>query len=340
MVNQIYQVKPLVHVIEQVESFGISSQQIYEGTELDFRKIKQEFIHIDSEDEFRISRNILKYSNDPLIGLKVGSRIQIESLGILGFATLSAATRKDALDIFSEYNELIGSRFNFLQKSSDDILAIDFYPYSELPDDLLAHYSNIQMAALAFSEGKRSDNLKYLKEVRFMHDQSSLKAAYENFFNCPVSFGHERNSILFDRAYGDKPMPRSDVETSRLCQEECRRAIASMNNRRPLHQKVRDVILQTPGEFPGIIEISQQLNIPERTLRRKLSKEGTSYQELLASIRFQLAKEYLKTELPIEKIANLVGYGEAANFSHAFKRWAGISPRLFRQQYRQNVVDD
>jgi len=73
-----------------------------------------------------------------------------------------------------------------------------------------------------------------------------------------------------------------------------------------------------------------------RTLRRRLKEEGSSYRELLDEIRYGLAREYLgQTQLPLEEISGLLGYTEAGNFSHAFKRWSGMSPREWRVQQSQ-----
>jgi AraC-like DNA-binding protein len=70
-----------------------------------------------------------------------------------------------------------------------------------------------------------------------------------------------------------------------------------------------------------------------RTLRRRLREEGSSYRELLDEIRFGLARDYLTdTRLPLEEISELLGYSEPGNFSHAFRRWSGQSPRLYRQE--------
>ncbi|RLA00208.1 MAG: AraC family transcriptional regulator, partial [Gammaproteobacteria bacterium] len=50
-------------------------------------------------------------------------------------------------------------------------------------------------------------------------------------------------------------------------------------------------------------------------------------------IRFSLAKDYLRsTNFKLDQIAELLGYSEPGNFTHAFKRWSGISPRAFRMQ--------
>ena len=68
-----------------------------------------------------------------------------------------------------------------------------------------------------------------------------------------------------------------------------------------------------------------------RTLSRKLQNEGVTFAELQEELKGALAMRYLKErDLPITKISWLLGYREISSFTHAFKRWAGMTPRDFR----------
>jgi AraC-like DNA-binding protein len=96
--------------------------------------------------------------------------------------------------------------------------------------------------------------------------------------------------------------------------------------------KVRQIILARPGYFPDIDYVAEKLNMTSRTLRRRLTREDSSYQEILVEVRYELAREYLATStLPLEEISVLLGYSAPGNFSNAFKRWHGSSPREYRQ---------
>jgi AraC-like DNA-binding protein len=69
-----------------------------------------------------------------------------------------------------------------------------------------------------------------------------------------------------------------------------------------------------------------------RSLRRQLSEDGQSFRDLLAEARYAKARDLLRqTDLPVEEIAAQIGYAESAAFIHAFRRWAGQSPRAYRQ---------
>lgn len=72
-----------------------------------------------------------------------------------------------------------------------------------------------------------------------------------------------------------------------------------------------------------------------RTLRKRLTAEGTSYRILLDEVREHLAEELLLAGgLPVEAIAHRLGYVEVSSFSQAFRRWKGVGPREFRSTFR------
>jgi len=85
----------------------------------------------------------------------------------------------------------------------------------------------------------------------------------------------------------------------------------------------------------SIEDIADIADISVRTLQRKLKKYDLKFNDLLNQAKFIMAKEKLSnTEMHIYEIANILGYSDAANFSRAFHRWAGVSPGEYRQQYQ------
>jgi AraC-like DNA-binding protein len=78
--------------------------------------------------------------------------------------------------------------------------------------------------------------------------------------------------------------------------------------------------------------VAPALGMSVRGLRRHLRENGVTYQELLDQMRRDLAVDYLRNSpLTVEQIAQLVGYGEAASFRKAFRKWTGKPPGEFRK---------
>jgi AraC-like DNA-binding protein len=62
---------------------------------------------------------------------------------------------------------------------------------------------------------------------------------------------------------------------------------------------------------------------------------GHTFSEHLQNLRIDTGRRLLDTtDLSIREIAHQVGYGEASNFSHAFTRVVGLSPKAYRERQR------
>ena len=85
------------------------------------------------------------------------------------------------------------------------------------------------------------------------------------------------------------------------------------------------------GQSTSICQAADMLNISERTLARRLQREGASFVELKQQASMDYAKLLLEsTEQPVSKIARTCGYNSDSNFSRAFKSSTGQTPKQFR----------
>lgn len=84
----------------------------------------------------------------------------------------------------------------------------------------------------------------------------------------------------------------------------------------------------------AIDDVAGRLGVSKRTLQRKLSEDGTSYQKQLNHVRELLAKRYLTTtSMRSNEIAFMLGYLELNSFLHAFNTWTGLSPSEYRKHW-------
>lgn len=81
--------------------------------------------------------------------------------------------------------------------------------------------------------------------------------------------------------------------------------------------------------------------ISPRTLQRKLADCGTSYTEVVVRTRIRLATRWIRDfDRPLSDIARDLGYVDPANFSRAFRRITGLSPRAYRNQLAAHTLDE
>ena len=85
--------------------------------------------------------------------------------------------------------------------------------------------------------------------------------------------------------------------------------------------------------------VAEALNTSTRTLYNKLEASGTTYRQVLDTTRQQLAEQYIHQGISIYEIAYLIGFSDTANFSRAFRKWAGVSPMGYRNSILSETQD-
>lgn len=331
-----HHIKALPTALRAMSAMGFDAADCLAGTDLCESDLGgSQDLPFTLEQEFRFHRNLLELSDNPMLGLLLGREYQLESYGLLGYAFMSAPTLRQAMIVVRNYGPLTFTLFdiNFLVEEGRGKLR--FNPDIAIPPDLVTYYVDRDLTA-AVSGGHNAvrEPLQPM-HIRLMHSGEQQRELYERHFACPVEFSARASELQIDAALLDATMHMGDSETSAMCQQQCRLLLARMHAGSTYIDKVRQLIVARPGYFPDIDYVAEKLNMTSRTLRRKLCRENSSYQDILAEVRYELAQEYLSTStLPLEEISILLGYSAPGNFSNAFKRWHGSSPRDFRRTGR------
>ncbi len=173
-------------------------------------------------------------------------------------------------------------------------------------------------------------------ETRFKGEEPKNPQKYERLFNCPVLFNQAANGLIFDADYLDFPL----VHTEQSLKEFLRTApyqlmvLPEEADGDGLVARVKKLMGHDFSQgFPSFERISEGMNVSAPTLRRRLKKEGASYQQLKDSCRRDAAIAYLsRPELSINAVAALMGFTDPSAFHRSFKKWTGTPPGKFRQQ--------
>jgi AraC-like DNA-binding protein len=78
------------------------------------------------------------------------------------------------------------------------------------------------------------------------------------------------------------------------------------------------------GERPAIEHVARELRLSKRTLHRRLTEDGITFQQLMQEARRELARHFLlHSSLELNETAYLLGYEDANSFFRAFHEWEG-----------------
>ncbi len=154
-----------------------------------------------------------------------------------------------------------------------------------------------------------------------------------HFFHCPVAFCSDSNSVTFSIRHLDAALVRSEEELREFMRVAPYHVVikpvasdASITNR------IRQILgNDLARELPSFDDLTGALNMSARTLRRRLEKEGTSYQKIKDNARRDVAISLLSRDrLTVSEVAERVGFSDPSAFHRSFKKWTGQSPGAYR----------
>lgn len=100
-----------------------------------------------------------------------------------------------------------------------------------------------------------------------------------------------------------------------------------------LFSRVVAILQKRLAQPPTLADLTQELGVNERRLTELFRQRvGMTVFDYFAELRLETARRILEgSNLRVQVIAHRIGYSNAGDFTRAFRRRYGVSPREFRQ---------
>lgn len=301
---------------------GVSSQQLKN--------------HLDGEEEQRDIGKLLQagvdVSGDPYLCLRLGRRIKISNFGPLGFALMSCATLRQTLQLMVRYHPLLNQGISWQLADRANGIALRATTTSSAPN---LHRYIVEIAVSALFEIGRSLVTEPVTGIALHLDYAAPQddAAYQSFFALPIEFNQPITQVLFPSVSLDQPLRTTHSASHVMFQQQCEDLLRGLSRVDSATEAVRRILVHTGGKFPSLSAVASDLNMSERTLRRRLKSEMTNFRTICDDVRNILAQEFLSsTEMTVADITEVLGYAEPVSFRRAFIRWNNETPHAFRHR--------
>lgn len=268
--------------------------------------------------------------NEPALGLYLGSQLTITTHGMLGLAAISSGNLAEALTLICKYTTTRSPllKLSMQQHQQQVYLTLtELYPLSDVRQFVVETFAVALHATLDFITGHQYT----LRQVQFAFAQPDYSALYQAFFPCTVHFSQPEHRFVLSAADLTIASPWADRQVQNQLSAQCEQELLRWQQRQSVAGLIKLMLGRTKGRIPSIEQVAAEFSMSERTLRRRLTRENSSYYRLVADWRQQMAEHYLATtNLPVQQIGYLLGYADPANFGRAFRREHGKSPQQFR----------
>lgn len=304
------------------------------GTGLSVDDLRRPGAEVSDEQELAVVGNLVGACDDADLALEAGTRYHLTTYGIWGFALASSPTVRSALEVGLRFADLSFTFCAVSVEQDPDEVCLHLDP-GALPGPVRDFVLTRDLAGLRTIVREVTGGAFALRRVAVAVAAPVDPSRWADVLGVAPQFRAPRTLAALDPAVLDLPLPQADELTAASTEAQCRALVSERRSREGVAGRVRDALAGNPRSMPSVGEVAAALTLSERTLRRRLVEEGTTFRALADEVREALAEELLATGgLSVEQVARRLGYAETASFTHAFTRWKGVSPRRWERSVR------
>jgi AraC-like DNA-binding protein len=166
--------------------------------------------------------------------------------------------------------------------------------------------------------------------VMFRHTSKTPKTVYRRYLGVRPLFGQAVTALVVRPDDLKRPLENGDPQLRRVFEDYVRQSTLTcpLEIQRQVEHLVRRALPSGRCSLPAI---ATQLFLHERTLQRRLTQNGGTFEDIVDSVRRERLEELLsESRLTMSQVASQLGYAKQSSFNRACRRWFGSTPRALR----------
>lgn len=314
---------------------GLPAARLLQRSGLSLAQLDDPLVALTAAQELHVVGNLLRLlRHPPGLGLEVGARYNFSTYGLWGYGLVSSATAADALALALRFIPLTYA-FTLISARQEGAYCILSFGEPDLDEHARRFLVERDMAAAArlMRDVVGADfSLTRFTLKEPLRTTRSAGPAPAAMGGVPIEYGAASNSLAFHARFLTRRLPQANPVTVSMCEQMCRQLMAQRQVRLGLAELIHQYLATMPdGVAPQLPQVAHMVNLSERTLKRRLCEEGTTFTAILSEYKRGKAVELVADRtLSLTEIAERLGFSDLSSFSQAFKRWFGVAPSTHR----------
>ncbi|MFT3712625.1 MAG: AraC family transcriptional regulator ligand-binding domain-containing protein [Archangium sp.] len=259
---------------------------------------------------------------EPLMGVLVGQSLPPSTWDVIQLACRSAKTLGEALHavpaligLFNVYVEL-HVEANEREETLDHRIAGE-------PEGLSRHGNELWVSTVLTQMQRVTGASVKPTRVWFGHAKPKVAAQVAQLLGTPnVAWGAGSTGLAISAQDAKAKVLSADPMTSQVLDRLASQVLQQTVPRRGTSALVYGALRESmKGRVPGIREVAKKLALSERSLQRGLQEEGANFRELVDQARRDLTRELSARAVPLDEVADQLGYADTASLRRAMQRW-------------------
>lgn len=310
---------------------GVDPEQLCRGLGFAVEDLSKTSTRVSYRQASLMIHRALKAFEDPALGLTLGSRAKLGAMGLIGHAMAMAPTLGEALQLGVQHLVLtgaVGYRIELRQQGAQFWMELAHL----FPDPQIQVFITEEAFAssLAYARALTAGAVQ-LTQIDFVHEDRGSGALARQIFGVPVHYGCAANRFVVAASQLDLPVPTHHPLGLHQALALLAQLVQQEQAKNDLYSAVERAAYKALSSGISVEQVASALNMSSRTLRRRLTAGGVSFEALVENVRKTRALSLLAhSDVAIERVAMAAGYSDVRSFRRAFRRWTGVSPKEYR----------
>jgi AraC-like DNA-binding protein len=294
---------------------------------------EQEKVFVTTAELFALWRSVSEMSPDPGIGLRLGAETRLARSHPAGIAVMCSRTFGDALLRLGRYKQLTCPEEIRVHRKAQET-SVEFFwlearePQPEALVDMVLSW--------IVSIGHQGTDGQITPLRLELTRPGKHRELLESHFGCRVRFKAGRNALVFHSMDLDRPFVTHNKELLAVLGAHVESELKARNTSLNVGEQVKQSLrCSMAGKRPALQDVAYELGMSARTLQRRLTVAGFTFQQLVEDTRRELARHFLQQPaVELHEAAFLLGFEDANSFFRAFQGWEGTTPGEWRERNR------
>lgn len=313
------------------KDMGIEVEDVLRRAELPLDLFARGAVRLPAGEYYRLWSAIEAEVGDPLFPILLACSIRSEAFSPSMFAALCSPNLRVAIERLAAYKPLIAPLRLSLHEVEGGAMTDLKFEWLDVVNQPPQSY--VAMELLFFVALARLATRERVMPTRVCTPTPpEPAAAYLEYLGVSIERGAE-HAVRFTEEDMRRPFLTADDRMWQAFEPGLRKRLAELDESATVAERVKAALLEgLPSGRASMDAVSRQLSVSKRTLQRRLSSEGTTFQSVLQATRHALATHYLEsTSLAAAEISFLLGFEEPNSFYRAFSDWTGSTPDSVRR---------
>jgi AraC-like DNA-binding protein len=319
-------------VLEAAELAGVARERLREAAGIDIADTQDAYGWVDGARYDALLCSAVELTGSATFGLRWGESSPMVQYELLPLLAASGPNLRTCLGSALALQSILHEKPQMELRIEEELALVRCTPAPEMSPLARRVICDLSLAGVKrlidyTTRGAILDRVSYALAYEADPDADEYRAR----FGAGITFGAAHSEVRLPAKLLDTDNPLANLELYRALEQQLTLLRTRMTHKLTYVEQVK---LELRASLPRLLEmtdVAHALGMSERSLRRRLSDEGTSYSEVVEAAQIELAQQLLSDpRASVKAVAFELGFDTTSGFRRAFKRWTGGSPAGFR----------